>query len=52
MRIQKNKEKELETKIEIAREFLHKKIEENIDTKEIQKASEELDKLIVAYLKG
>ncbi|AWK52785.1 hypothetical protein DIC82_18075 [Clostridium beijerinckii] len=42
--------KELEIKIEIARELLHNKIEENLDPKEIQKVSEELDKLIVDYL--
>lgn len=44
------KEKELEMKIELTRELLHKKIEENLNPKEIQKVSEELDKLIVDYL--
>ena len=45
-----DKKKELEIKIEIARELMHKKIEENIDEKEILSVSEELDKLIVDYL--
>lgn len=42
--------KELEIKIEIARELLYKKIDANLDRKEIQKASEDLDKLIADYL--
>ncbi|MFW2490227.1 Spo0E family sporulation regulatory protein-aspartic acid phosphatase [Clostridium chromiireducens] len=42
--------KELDKEIEIIRELLHKKIEENIDPKEILSVSEELDKLIVNYL--
>lgn len=41
---------ELEKKIEITRELLHKKIEENIDPKEILSVSQELDKLIADYL--
>jgi len=45
-----DKGKELEMKIEIARDLMHKKIEENLDAKEILKVSEELDKLIVDYL--
>lgn len=51
MRITMDKEKEIERKIEEARESLYKKIERNLDQKEIQKASEELDKLIVEFLK-
>ncbi|MVX65635.1 Spo0E family sporulation regulatory protein-aspartic acid phosphatase [Clostridium chromiireducens] len=42
--------KEFARKIEIVREILHKKIEENIDKKEILRISQELDKLIVNYL--
>lgn len=42
--------REIEIRIEMAREFLYKRIEENLDPKEILKASEELDKLIVDYL--
>jgi len=45
-----DKGKELEMKIEITRDLMHKKIEENLDAKEILKVSEELDKLIVDYL--
>jgi len=45
-----DKRKELEIEIEIVRELMHKKIEENIDEKEILSVSEELDKLIVDYL--
>lgn len=50
MRAKMDKGKELEMKIEIVRELMHKKIEENLDAKEILKVSEELDKLIVDYL--
>ena len=50
MGITMDKGKELEIKIEVTRELLYKKIEENLDPKEIQKVSEELDKLIVDYL--
>ena len=45
-----DKGKELEMKIEITRDLMHKKIEENLDAKEILKVIEELDKLIVDYL--
>ncbi len=46
-----DKGKELEKKIEIVRERLHKKIENQADMKEILRVSENLDKLIVDYLK-
>jgi hypothetical protein len=46
-----DRRKELETKIEILRELMHKKIEENLSANEILKTSEELDKLIVDYLR-
>ncbi len=46
-----DKGKELEKKIEIVRERLHKKIENQADIKEILRVSEKLDKLIVNYLK-
>lgn len=42
--------RELDLKIEVVRELLYKKIEENIDKKEIQQISESLDILIVDYL--
>lgn len=43
------KGKELEMEIELSRELMNKKIEENLDANEILKVSQELDKLIVAY---
>jgi len=46
-----DKRKELEIEIEIVRELMHKKIEENLDGKEILKVSENLDKLILDYLR-
>lgn len=42
--------KELEMEIELSRELMHKKIEENLDANEILKVSQGLDKLIVKYL--
>ncbi|MFW2488438.1 aspartyl-phosphate phosphatase Spo0E family protein [Clostridium chromiireducens] len=50
MKEKKDRIKEFARRIEIARELLHKKIEENIDKKEILRVSQELDKLIVNYL--
>lgn len=46
-----NKKKELCRKIETVRELLHIEIEKNSDKTEIQQVSENLDKLIVDYLK-
>jgi hypothetical protein len=45
------KRKNLSEEIEIVRELLYKKIEENADKEQIQQISEFLDKLIVDYLR-
>ena len=50
MNTKKYKRKELNIRIEIVRNLLHGKIEENADKKEILRISEELDKLIADYL--
>lgn len=50
MKVKKDRRKEFARNIEMVREILHKKIEENIDKREILRVSKELDKLIVDYL--
>ncbi|UZQ52324.1 Spo0E family sporulation regulatory protein-aspartic acid phosphatase [Clostridium kluyveri] len=51
MKKQLEYKKDLNNKIEIIRELLYEKIEDNVDREEIQFVSEILDKLIVDYFK-
>lgn len=51
MKKQLEYKEDLNKKIEIIRELLYEKIEDNVDREEIQFVSEILDKLIVDYFK-
>lgn len=51
MKKQLDYKEDLNKKIEIIRELLYKKMEDNIDREEIQHISEILDRLIVDYFK-
>lgn len=51
MKKQLEYKEDLNKKIEIIRELLYEKIENNVDREEIQCVSEILDKLIVDYFK-